>query len=471
MVLTRIASANCGSIWAQTFSYDAFGNINKSGNSSFGATYSPATNRMTTIGTSTPTYDADGNVTNDFLHAYAWDGYGRPVTVDGVGITYDALGRMVEQNRSGAYNELIYSPTGFLMQTSQYLFVPNPGGGATVWSPAGIYYRHADWLGSSRFASTTSRTMYYDGAYAPFGEQYANSGTTDLSFTGMDSDTSANLYDFSAREYGIQGRWPSPDPAGLAAVDPSNPQSWNRYAYVGNNPLALTDPSGMCFKEDSFLDSLADIFGDWDDCSPQAPPAPSGGYGAGVDPFTGVCVQVSVGGVPTPGTGGCSLFSNGINFNGDLNGLAWFVPSGPVSSTGTLGMRLPSQTWRACMSANSVNYSISGVFFNGNGQLVAGNDVASLLFGNASEGTAGLLFSHGGSMAFEGGVGTAMSAGRRTASITELNLKGITGPAPKILGKTGAEGIAGWLSGAAELKMAADGGLTGAEAFGCALPQ
>jgi len=41
------------------------------------------------------------------------------------------------------------------------------------------------------------------------------------------------------------GRWISPDPAGLAAVDPSNPQSWNRYAYVGNNPLSMIDPLGL----------------------------------------------------------------------------------------------------------------------------------------------------------------------------------------------------------------------------------
>jgi hypothetical protein len=37
----------------------------------------------------------------------------------------------------------------------------------------------------------------------------------------------------------------SPDPAGLAAVDPSNPQSWNRYSYVGNNPLNSIDPFGL----------------------------------------------------------------------------------------------------------------------------------------------------------------------------------------------------------------------------------
>jgi hypothetical protein len=59
-------------------------------------------------------------------------------------------------------------------------------------------------LGSSRLASTTTNTIYYDGAYAPFGEEYANSGTTDLSFTGMNQATASNVYDFPAREYGIQ---------------------------------------------------------------------------------------------------------------------------------------------------------------------------------------------------------------------------------------------------------------------------
>ncbi len=42
-----------------------------------------------------------------------------------------------------------------------------------------------------------------------------------------------------------QGRWLVPDPAGLAAVDMTNPQTWNRYAYVMNNPLSSIDPLGL----------------------------------------------------------------------------------------------------------------------------------------------------------------------------------------------------------------------------------
>ena len=55
------------------------------------------------------------------------------------------------------------------------------------------------------------------------------------------------------REYSpSQGRWWTPDPAGLAAVDPSNPQSWNRYAYVNGSPLNSTDPLGLAAEQPCF---------------------------------------------------------------------------------------------------------------------------------------------------------------------------------------------------------------------------
>ena len=45
----------------------------------------------------------------------------------------------------------------------------------------------------------------------------------------------------------------TPDPAGMAAVDPTNPQSWNRYAYVMNNPLNFIDFVGLeCYASDQF---------------------------------------------------------------------------------------------------------------------------------------------------------------------------------------------------------------------------
>ncbi len=44
----------------------------------------------------------------------------------------------------------------------------------------------------------------------------------------------------------------TPDPPGMAAVDPTNPQSWNRYAYVMNNPINLIDLVGLeCYAWDN----------------------------------------------------------------------------------------------------------------------------------------------------------------------------------------------------------------------------
>lgn len=212
---------------------------------------------MTSLpGNFTPTYDANGNVTNDSSHIYTWDADGNSVTLDSVGLTFDAFDRMVEQNRSGVYTQIVYAPTGEKLalmngQTLQKAFVPLPGGGSAVYTSTGLsYYRHPDWLGSSRLASTPTRTVYSTTAYAPFGEPYAQSGTADLSFTGQNQDTAGGSYDFLAREYAIQGRWPSPDPMG---GNIGNPQSLNRYAYVMNNPLALVDPLGLasCTRDDT----------------------------------------------------------------------------------------------------------------------------------------------------------------------------------------------------------------------------
>ncbi len=44
-----------------------------------------------------------------------------------------------------------------------------------------------------------------------------------------------------------QGRFQSVDPAN-AGASVGDPQSWNGYAYVGNNPLNYRDPSGTILE-------------------------------------------------------------------------------------------------------------------------------------------------------------------------------------------------------------------------------
>ena len=242
--------------WSQSFTYDAFGNI-KTGNATFTPSYASNNRVLPSSGFS---YDGMGNVTQDEMYNYSYDAEGRPITISGNGIigvqiTYDAFGRAVEQynnNNDNAYTQTVYSPNGSLYAimngtTVQKYFVPLAAGMQAIYNGSGLqYYRYSDWLGSNRLSITPAGSVYFDGAYAPFAENYAGIGTSDRVFTGQPMDTAPHLYDFPFREYSQdQGRWNVPDPAGLSAVDTTNPQTWNRYAYVGNNPLSNADPQGL----------------------------------------------------------------------------------------------------------------------------------------------------------------------------------------------------------------------------------
>ena len=345
--LARITSASCGSVWSQAFAFDPFGNVSKSGSSSFQAGYVLANgttnNRIQSLPGVLPTYDSNGNLTSDGTHTSSWDAEGNPVQLDTSAITYDALGRMVEFGSS--HTAVVYSPTGgkLALMSGQSLskaFVPLPGGATVVYTTSGIaYYRHPDWLGSSRVASTPSQTKYYDVAYAPYGEGYAGSGTTDLSFTGQNQDADSGFYDFMFRKYNpVHGRWISPDPAGMAAVDPMNPQSWNRYAYVLNSPESYTDPLGLCAFSYLYQDNKGTIhffcldpvvvsmpgFG---------PPDQTGGGGGG-----GGGGGAANNGTPQPTATHClgqALRRNGISFTLDVVGaipaVGNLVPAGAAA--------------------------------------------------------------------------------------------------------------------------------------------
>jgi hypothetical protein len=90
--LARVSGNNCGSTWAQTFSFDAFGNVSKSGSISWQPTYnSPANNNPYLTGWNGASYDADGSLLNDTFNTYTWDAYGNLASANAATITYDAL--------------------------------------------------------------------------------------------------------------------------------------------------------------------------------------------------------------------------------------------------------------------------------------------------------------------------------------------------------------------------------------------
>jgi len=112
-----------------------------------------------------------------------------------------------------------------------------------------------------------------------------------------------DLDDAAARElHPNQGRWISPDPAGLAAVDLSNPQTWNRYAYVTNAPLNAVDPLGLDSYDNLHAQKL-EAFGSGGSCF--------------TDPYCSITI---VNGIQVPNAVGAAMLDMG---NGAGGGRFW----------------------------------------------------------------------------------------------------------------------------------------------------
>ena len=93
-----------------------------------------------------------------------------------------------------------------------------------------------------------------------YGDCRNSQGTlgTDKLFTGQRLDDTG-LYYYNARYYDAEiGRFISPD---SLIPDPMNPQAFNRYSYVINNPLKYTDPTGHQYWEDYYYESLCEAEG------------------------------------------------------------------------------------------------------------------------------------------------------------------------------------------------------------------
>jgi RHS repeat-associated protein len=108
-------------------------------------------------------------------------------------------------------------------------------------TPGGqLIYLHGDHLGSRVTAASSPAAFTAARSYWPYGEQRASWGDDSKlpkwGFSGKEHDDTG-FVDFGARLYDPEtGRWLSADPIATDGFD--------RYAYVGNNPLKYVDPTG-----------------------------------------------------------------------------------------------------------------------------------------------------------------------------------------------------------------------------------
>ena len=256
-------TANNQQTWKQNFTYDRYGNrlthdkfigtTQQVLDNKTHPTINPQTNRFNT--NQGYQYDFNGNLISDAenrqftfngdnkqseikinnapVGRYFYDGEGKRVkkitNLETVVFVYDGLGKMVAE----------YS-------TAQP--PPNPT----------TSYTATDQLGSPRVITNSNGEVTSRRDFMPFGEELTPDSTYRTAnlkynlgdnirqkFTGYQKDEETGLDFAEARMYeNRHARFTAVDPL-LASGKSANPQTFNRYVYVMNNPLVLTDSSGL----------------------------------------------------------------------------------------------------------------------------------------------------------------------------------------------------------------------------------
>jgi RHS repeat-associated protein len=215
-------------------------------------------------------YDAAGNLLSDGSHTYAYDAENRIKSVDngGTTYTYDANGQRIEKITGSNQVHYFYGEDGnVLVEKNQsgttlkeYVYA---AGQRIERSGGQTYFVHTDHLGSARTVTNYTGAVTDALDYLPFGEQISGATATRQKFTGYERDGETGNDYASARYFGSgMGRFLSPDPlVGRIAA----PQSLNHYAYVLNNPLNATDPTGQ-YCIDSNGNGISDLYFNEGDC-------------------------------------------------------------------------------------------------------------------------------------------------------------------------------------------------------------
>ncbi|HZW56798.1 MAG TPA: RHS repeat-associated core domain-containing protein, partial [Nitrososphaerales archaeon] len=249
-----------------TYAYDAVGNRVKMVYGSVTTTYLYSSyNRLTQENTSswtaTLTYDKNGNLkkivngSTSWNYYYDYENHLTGVSKNGANVqnsTYDAQGRRIEQNVSGATvayvyqgsNNIIYEKNLSSGVVTKHYYADGMQVGELSGSTS--YYLQQDSIGSTRLATTSTGAIQFSSDYLPFGPEYNPSGSgIYFLFTGKLIDPVTGLYYFGARYYDPEsGRFISED---TNPGDVKDPMSENRYIYARDNPLSLVDPTGHMF--------------------------------------------------------------------------------------------------------------------------------------------------------------------------------------------------------------------------------
>jgi RHS repeat-associated protein len=259
--LTEITYVRGGAtVGTLTYDYDNAGRLAAKGGTLFqsilpatvvGGSYDAdnrLTNWITPSGSVTPTYDNNGNMTNDGLHTFIWDARDRLIGITSLAsFTYDPIGRRHSIASGGTTTLYVYDGAEPIQESVAGMVSANllpgisPDERFTRASAGTAATFLTDALGSTVALTDAAGAVQTSYAYDPYGNTNltGSATTSSYAYTGRESD-GTGLYYYRARYYNpAWGRFISEDPIGLTG-------GVNLYQYAFNNPLQLKDPSGNC---------------------------------------------------------------------------------------------------------------------------------------------------------------------------------------------------------------------------------
>jgi len=252
----------------QTFGYDAFGNLLTIGGSSARNTpTSASTNRLTG-----GTYDTSGNLIGWNGNTYAYDPFhliwDYKTTTDEWIYLYTADDERAWSYKTdntslwtlrgpGAKVLREYANNGAWSVAEDYVY--RDGLLLAAETPQGTRQLHLDHLGTPRLVSDNLGQQKAYHVYYPFGEEATafNQDTIREKLTGHERDL-GNLAGAGDDLDYMHARFFNPLTGRFLSLDPEpgeakTPQAWNGYAYVQNNPVNHTDPTGK------IIDTILDV--------------------------------------------------------------------------------------------------------------------------------------------------------------------------------------------------------------------
>ncbi|MBD0372900.1 MAG: S8 family serine peptidase [Pyrinomonadaceae bacterium] len=203
-------------------------------------------------------YDAAGNLINDGYQTYSYDSTGqqRSASLTGLVQDYDGDGLRVKKTEQGATTYYLRSSLlggqviaeitgagvwqrGYVYLGSQLLAIQYAGG---------VHWVHQDPIAKSQRITDSSGALESWIELDPWGGEItgrsANTVFQPHKYTTYERDNNGGDEAMFRRYEGRWNRFAQPDPYD-GSYSLTDPQSFNRYAYVQNDPVNLTDPTGL----------------------------------------------------------------------------------------------------------------------------------------------------------------------------------------------------------------------------------